>query len=987
MINNSLFRPSVIKANRQKFNPEGFDLAAVLKAREVAANTPPPAPPPLETTPSDSYLNAFSDFQPIELIEGISESESTLVIEAAYKQVFGNAHLMESERLSNAESQLRSGQITVMEFVRRLAKSERYRVLFFDRCPNLRTIELNFKHLLGRAPESHAEISQHIQILAEGGFDAEMDSYLDSDEYFQNFGTNIVPYYRGYKTQTGKRVAGFTHAFQLFRGASSSDKSIAGHTSPQLQAALISDKIVGIQPLSTLPAPPLKMSLFKPIPVKEITFKDLDCRPRYKSQEYLSKPVSSAPWLKQYKAREAASTFPAARESQPIKLLDGAAAEELEILIRAAYKQVFGNVHLMESQRLLMAESKLKDGQLTVRDFIRELAKSDAYRTLFFESCSNVRAIELNFKHLLGRAPDSQQEVAEHVAILASEGFEAEINAYLDSPEYEQNFGEDTVPYYVSYETQTGKNVAGYNRIFQVIKGACSSDRSIATNIAASGRAQLQKSLLQTMQLKQRKTVFNPKGFNLAKALGVGIYREESRPPSISGPYVNAFADHQPIELAAGDAAEQQTLVIEAAYKQVFGNAHLMESERLPKVESQLRSGQITVMEFVRRLAKSERYRVLFFDNCSNLRAIELNFKHLLGRAPESHAEISQHIQILAEGGFDAEIDSYLDSDEYFQNFGTNIVPYYRGYKTQTGKNVAGFTHSFQLLRGASSSDKSKAKNAYAELDQTLLSNHYTQIETLSKDSTGHDDITDQTLAQSTQDQPITYDQPSFEMNNGFPANQRAVIWQNQYKALANVDPIAWTPGSSDQDAELVIKAIYKQVLGNAHIMESERLTVAESQLKDGRISVREFVRWLAKSELYKSRFIDKSPRYRTHELNFKHLLGRAPDSYQETIHHSSILDSQGYEADIDTYIDSNEYQEVFGENIVPYYRGYKTQTGKRLLGYTNMFEMLPSVSTSDQATGGVSRSRLQKQLMHNTPNGNQPVTDVRELLRKVLNL
>ena len=173
------------------------------------------------------------------------------------------------------------------------------------------------------------------------------------------------------------------------------------------------------------------------------------------------------------------------------------------------------------------------------------------------------------------------------------------------------------------------------------------------------------------------------------------------------------------------------------------------------------------------------------------------------------------------------------------------------------------------------------------------------------------------------------------------PVTSDSTIWNNQYNVLANANPIKLVPGSSDDELETVINAVYKQVLGNAHIMESERLTAAESQLKRDEISIRDFVRWIAKSELYKSRFIDNCPRYRSHELNFKHLLGRAPDGYQETITHSQTLDNQGYEADIDSYIDSDEYQETFGENIVPYYRGYKTQTGKSLLGYTNMFQML----------------------------------------------
>ncbi|AFY38162.1 Phycobilisome linker polypeptide [[Leptolyngbya] sp. PCC 7376] len=166
---------------------------------------------------------------------------------------------------------------------------------------------------------------------------------------------------------------------------------------------------------------------------------------------------------------------------------------------------------------------------------------------------------------------------------------------------------------------------------------------------------------------------------------------------------------------------EQQDVVIAAAYKQVFGNAHLMESERDTYAESQLRNGSITVMEFVRRLAKSERYRALVLEQHSNVRAIELNFKHLLGRAPENKEEVSEHIVRLANEGFEAEIDSYINSDEYWKCFGTDIVPHYRGYNTQTGQNLAGYTRSFQLVRSMSSSDKSTPAESYGRLENSLF--------------------------------------------------------------------------------------------------------------------------------------------------------------------------------------------------------------------------------------------------------------------------
>ncbi|MDJ0602013.1 MAG: phycobilisome linker polypeptide [Crocosphaera sp.] len=160
--------------------------------------------------------------------------------------------------------------------------------------------------------------------------------------------------------------------------------------------------------------------------------------------------------------------------------------------------------------------------------------------------------------------------------------------------------------------------------------------------------------------------------------------------------------------------------------------------------------------------------------------------------------------------------------------------------------------------------------------------------------------------------------------------------------------PVELVPGRSQEEVESVIRAIYRQILGNAYVMESERATIPESQFKRGELSVREFVRALAKSDLYRTRFFESCPRYRFIELNFKHFLGRTPDGLEEMRTHSTILDTQGFEAEIDSYLDSDEYQNAYGEYFVPYYRGYKTQPGQTMVSFTHMFAMLRGASSSD---------------------------------------
>jgi len=178
-----------------------------------------------------------------------------------------------------------------------------------------------------------------------------------------------------------------------------------------------------------------------------------------------------------------------------------------------------------------------------------------------------------------------------------------------------------------------------------------------------------------------------------------------------------------------------------------------------------------------------------------------------------------------------------------------------------------------------------------------------------------------------------------------------------------------YVPGRSDEEAESIIRAVYRQVLGNAYVMESERATIPESQFKRGELSVREFVRAIAKSDAYMSRFFDKGPRYRFIELNFKHLLGRAPNSFEEMRAHSTILDNGGYEAEIDSYLDSNEYQEAYGEFFVPFYRGYKSKPGQTMVEFTHMFAMLRGASSSDfKGSLAGNKPVLNKNIIQGTP-------------------
>ena len=183
------------------------------------------------------------------------------------------------------------------------------------------------------------------------------------------------------------------------------------------------------------------------------------------------------------------------REQEVYQRCPGDSADQLNALIRAAYKQAMGNPHLMEFERAITAESKFIDGYLSTREFMRAVGLSAEYKRRFFETNAPYRFIELNFKHFLGRAPQSQAEISEHTKILAEGGYEAEICSYVDSEEYQSTFGEDTVPY-ARILTENGRSQVAFNRHLSLAEGFAASDtvlsgsslvRSVATGMVPSG--------------------------------------------------------------------------------------------------------------------------------------------------------------------------------------------------------------------------------------------------------------------------------------------------------------------------------------------------------------------------------------------------------------------------------------------------------------------------------------------------------------------
>jgi phycobilisome rod-core linker protein len=118
---------------------------------------------------------------------------------------------------------------------------------------------------------------------------------------------------------------------------------------------------------------------------------------------------------------------------------------DMDNLIEAAYRQIF--FHAFAADREPALESQLRNGQITVRQFIRGLLLSQTFRESFYEKNSNYRFVEHCVQKVLGRDVYNEREKIAWSIVVATKGIKGLVDDLLNSSEYLENFGDSTVPY------------------------------------------------------------------------------------------------------------------------------------------------------------------------------------------------------------------------------------------------------------------------------------------------------------------------------------------------------------------------------------------------------------------------------------------------------------------------------------------------------------------------------------------------------------
>ena len=113
--------------------------------------------------------------------------------------------------------------------------------------------------------------------------------------------------------------------------------------------------------------------------------------------------------------------------------------------------------------------------------------------------------------------------------------------------------------------------------------------------------------------------------------------------------------------------------IIEKCYRQILFSP--LKYDREPCLESQLRTGSITVKEFIRGVLISPKFYNNYIRSSNNYRVVEQIVGRVLGRYVYNDNEKINLSIIIAKDGFPAFIDSILNSNEYMEKFGEDRVP------------------------------------------------------------------------------------------------------------------------------------------------------------------------------------------------------------------------------------------------------------------------------------------------------------------------
>ncbi|MCU0526563.1 MAG: phycobilisome rod-core linker polypeptide [Elainella sp. Prado103] len=829
------------------------------------------------------YFNAAERRPKFVMKPGLSSSEKNEVVKAAYRQVFErDITRAYSLSISDLESKVKNGDISMKEFVRRIGKSPLYRKNFYEPYCNSRVVELAFRHFLGRGVSSQEEFSRYFAIVTKKGLAGLVDALVDSSEFSDYFGEETVPYLRGLG-QEAQECRNWGPQIDLFNFSAPFRKIPHFITTFASYSQPLPDQHVygsGNDPLEIQFGAIFPKETRNPSATPAFFNKDtrrilINRGPGINNQTSNPRARGVAPGSlgpKVFKLDQIPSftglppssggfLSPSRSVGSSTKGISTKFSESsTQAIIRATYLQVFGR-ELYSGQRLSVAEIKLENGDITVREFVRMLAKSDVFRKMYWTSLYVVKAIEYIHRRLLGRPTYGRQEMNAYFDIASKKGFYAVVDAIIDSLEYNETFGEDTVPY-ERYVTPAGLALRT-NRVGSIVDKASKVEAPVTPRFVELGM--------------------------------VAASRTEPDVEFRVGQGVNRKREQTKIFKLTTLEATQVNNVTRAAYRQIFERdiePYIIKNE-FSVLESKLKNGEINLKEFMEGLGTSSLYIKEFYTPFPNTKVIELGTKHFLGRAPLDQAEIRKYNRILASEGLGAFIRAMLGTPEYAQYFGEDTVPY-RRFPTLPAAN---FPNTNRLYDQLTKQNKDVVVPSFEPVKSRM---DITKMPLMS-----------QAMANAKKSNELV------ELGRSSSSTPSADLRRKPSRIHRLL------PNSSATETQQIMQALYTQVMDLFGDQTPDRLRCpdVESRLANGELSVRAAVKALLLSDVYARRYCQVYPAPLVVELLLRHTLGRLPVNAAEVAHYEQLLANRGLETVVNTLVDSDEYDRYFGTDVVPYRR------------------------------------------------------------------
>lgn len=566
---------------------------------------------------------------------------------------------------------------------------------------------------------------------------------------------------------------------------------------------------------------------------------------------------------------------------------------EKNIVVQACYRQVFErDIVKAYSLKFTDLESQVKNGQLSVKEFIRALAKSYIYKKQFYQPFVNSRVVELAFKHLLGRGISSLEEFQKYFSSLSIRGLDGLIDSLVNSQEYADYFGEETVPYIrdLGEEAQESRNwgaqirLFNYSAVFRKVPEFITLFSDYKTKLPNQHPYGLSNDPLliqfgaifpnNLMDLKSKFAFFSKDTRRILLKRGPGIYNQISNP---NAKQLQTGSLGPKIFNSKTMNNDSFPSIVKAVYLRVFGRPlYQQEISTLVTLENKFKNKSTSIRDFIRLLVKSLLFRSLYWNSLYICKSIEFIHNKLIGRPTYGRQEINQYFDIAYKQGYYKMIDTMLDSTEYIESFGDDIIPYER-YITPVTVLSRNLSNNFIKLNidDKEKYDSVSGISVLSNKNQIVLSNIQKRV------------------FQGVSSR--RYQTKIFQLNKTMDSSNRLQVLRAVYRQLFERDLNSFTVGDEFYNLE---KAFLS-----------------------GELNVQQVVEKIGVSNLYRKEFYNSFPNTKVIELGTKHFLGRAPNNQAEIRYYNQLLASQGISSFISSLVNSVEYNVLFGMNIVPYRR------------------------------------------------------------------